>query len=696
MTQALRTDSRSSWPTRQDGRVSRLPELTAALTEATTRAVTAIAAVPGGWCPSLSPDGTEVAYVTDRSGAPRVEVASLAAEDHDWRVVSPRGHEAISVAWSPDGRYLAYLVSPGGSIRAELHVVRPDGTGHRLLAGGRPGETVFAGGWISPTCYSFSLADGRSPHAVVHLVDVDTGAFTPVPSTAGRGFFVVTSVSWDGRRVLARRGPRGHRHLVLAEVGAPAEQEPIRLLAADFPDETDDLGEDGRFTPHGRVFLRTNAGRDRMALASVPLDEDGVPGRMTVRAERDDADLEGYAIGADGRTAILVWNVGGTSELEVADLLDPAAGWTVPLPEQVLPGWSLQGDGRGMILELTGPCSPRSLYRVDLPGWDAGFAAVSGVDGGAVYTAGGISGGSGKDGASAPPLHLTDTPVAVPEDPPVSLRLGTAHRLAAMPSTADLPDLVLPTRQRYRAPDGTPLEGWLYRPRDAHGPEPTVISFHGGPESQERPAYGLLIQSMVSSGMTVFAPNVRGSSGYGRAFMESDDAAARPDSFQDIPATVDFLVDSGLARPGAIGVQGWSYGGYLVLTALTRWPELFAAGATHAGMSDLLSFFAETEPWMAAASVTEYGDPAGQADLLRALSPLTHLDRVRAPVLLVHGDQDTNVPVNESIRAHAALHAAGVPTDLLLLPGEGHTIVGAEQRTQLALSVTRWFSRWMG
>jgi dipeptidyl aminopeptidase/acylaminoacyl peptidase len=166
-------------------------------------------------------------------------------------------------------------------------------------------------------------------------------------------------------------------------------------------------------------------------------------------------------------------------------------------------------------------------------------------------------------------------------------------------------------------------------------------------------------------------------------------------SFQDVPATVDHLLENGIARQGSIGVQGWSYGGYLALTALARWPTMFAAGATHAGMSDLLSFFAETESWMAAASVTEYGDPVLEADLLRALSPLTHLHQVRSPTLLIHGDRDTNVPVGESIRAHVALKSAGVPTELLLLAGEGHTIVGAPRRAELALAICNWFVRWL-
>ena len=112
-------------------------------------------------------------------------------------------------------------------------------------------------------------------------------------------------------------------------------------------------------------------------------------------------------------------------------------------------------------------------------------------------------------------------------------------------------------------------------------------------------------------------------------------------------------------------------------------------------MSDLLTFFRDTEPWMAAASVTEYGDPETDEAILTELSPLHSLHLVRGPTLLVHGEQDTNVPVGESVQAHAALLAAGVPTELLLLPGEGHTIVGHDGRISSPLSIVEWHTRWL-
>ena len=606
--------------------------------------VVAIATVQGAWCPSLSPDGDRVAYITDRTGTPRVEVGFVDQVDGQAPVtVSGPDQEAISVAWSPDGKWLSYLVSPGGSIRAELHVVRPDGTGRRRLAGGGELETVFAGLWTAvPDRYVFSMADGRSPNASVMFVDVATGQIEPVASSVGIGFCVVNSVSVDGSRALVRCGPRNRRLLLLVDTHGSAA--PVRLLRRDFPDGGE-TGEDGRFAPDGRtVFLRTSAGRERAVLAAVPLDDAGEPGALTVVAERADADLEFYAVRADGDSAVLVWNCGGESQVEVRDLRTGVSR-PVSLPEPVMPGWSLARDGVTMIAEVTGPTAPRTLVALSLP--DSG-------------------------GGAAPPRRLLGLP------------------------TARLPDsLVTPSLQRYRSQDGLELHGWLYRPTGANAPGPAVISFHGGPESQERPAFSLLTQSLVAAGITVFAPNVRGSSGYGNAFMAADDGADRATSFQDVPATVDFLLQGGWARSGSIGVQGWSYGGYLALTALYLWPEMFAAGTTHAGMSDLLSFFAETETWMAAASVPEYGDPVLQADLLRVLSPLTHLAQVRSPTLLVHGECDTNVPVGESIRAHAALKSAGVPTELVLLPGEGHTIVGASRRAELALAICSWFVRWL-
>lgn len=598
-------------------------------------AVTGIAAAAGAWCPALSPDGSLVAYVTDRSGIPRLEVAEF-DERMPPAVVSQPGEEVVSVAWSPDGAWLAYLVSPGGSICAELHVVRPDGGDHRVVAGEDPRATVFAGGWTGPGSYACSIAPGDGPDADVVLVDAATGTRRTL---ARGGFLSVTSVSAGERFVLARRGPRAHRHVVVVD-GATGVQR--RLIGPGAPGGA--ASEDGRFAPDGRsVLVRASLPgapfTDRAGLVQVPLSEDGVPGEGRVVLSRPDADLDGYAVRTDG-TVLAVWNAGGITELRVHALSDGSSVREIPLPEPVMPGWSLSADGTTMVAELTGPRSPRALFRI-------------------------------------------------------SLDDGTPRPLQSAPPCPDRSGLVTPVRHDYLAPDGMPLSGWLYTPPGVRGPNRTVVTFHGGPEGQERPDWSPLAQSLVAAGFTVFAPNVRGSGGSGRTFLTADDGAAREASFADVRTTVDALVTARIAEPGRIGAHGWSYGGYLTLVALTRWPDLFTAGVTGAGMSDLRTFFAGTEPWMAAASVTEYGDPVADRDLLTALSPMTDLERLTSPVLFVHGDRDTNVPVAESVQAHQALQAMGAPSDLLLFPGEGHTIVGREHLVELGVRVAAWFDRWL-
>ncbi len=601
-------------------------------------AVAEIAGAAGAWCPALSPAGDRVAYVTDRSGIPRLEVLPVGGEAAALPlVVSGPEQEVVSVAWAPDGAWLTYLVSPGGSICAELHVVRPDGSDARLVAGEDPRATVFAGHWTRPGHYVCSIAPGTGPDADVVLVDVENGAHRTL---VRGGFLSVTAVSADERRVLARRGPRGYRHVVLADV---ATGETRRVIPLDRPGGI--ASEDGRFAPDGRsVLLRASLpgppGADRAGLVEVPLADDGALGEGRVVLCRPDADLDAYALRADG-SVLAVWNAGGVTQLQVHDRAGGAVLARVPLPEPVLPGWSLAADGATMLAELTGPHTPRGLWSVPLEGG------------------------------------------------------GTPARLHSLPRRPDRALSVEPVRLDYRAADGTPLHGWLYTPPDVHGANRTVVSFHGGPEGQERPAWSPVAQSLVAAGLTVFAPNVRGSGGQGRAFMCADDVAGREASFTDVPDTVGFLLESGLALPGRVGAHGWSYGGYLTLVALTRWPDLFAAGVSLAGMSDLRSFFAGTEPWMAAASVTEYGDPVADRDMLAAISPMTALDRLTAPVLLAHGDRDTNVPVAESVQAHQALQARDARSELLLLPGEGHTIVGRERVVELAERVAGFFTRWL-
>src|SRR5262249_23951834 len=163
------------------------------------------------------------------------------------------------------------------------------------------------------------------------------------------------------------------------------------------------------------------------------------------------------------------------------------------------------------------------------------------------------------------------------------------------------------------------LSGWLYKPASGSAPYPTVLSFRGGPEGQERPDLDSQYQALLSRGIADFAPNVRGSSGFGKKFVNHDNGAIRFDGVRDIKACVDAVGKAGGADPKRIGRLGGSYGGYMVLAGLTEYPDLFAAGADLFGVANFETFFKHTEPWIAAISKIEYGDPDKEADLLRRL-----------------------------------------------------------------------------
>ena len=282
------------------------------------RAVTGIAAAAGAWCPALSPDGSLVAYVTDRSGIPRLEVAELDERTPPAVVSAARrgGRLRRLVA----RRRLAGLPRQPRRLdlrRAARRAPRRQRPPRRRRRRTRAPPSSPAAG-PARAHYACSIAPGDGPDADVVLVDAATGAHRTL---ARGGFLSVTSVSADERFVLARRGPRAHRHVVVVDVATGVQR---RLIGLDAPGGV--ASEDGRFAPDGRsVLVRASLPgepfTDRAGLVQVPLSEDGVPGEGRVVLSRPDADLDGYAVRTDG-TVLAVWNAGGVTELRVHALSD--------------------------------------------------------------------------------------------------------------------------------------------------------------------------------------------------------------------------------------------------------------------------------------------------------------------------------------------------------------------------------------
>jgi dipeptidyl aminopeptidase/acylaminoacyl peptidase len=245
------------------------------------------------------------------------------------------------------------------------------------------------------------------------------------------------------------------------------------------------------------------------------------------------------------------------------------------------------------------------------------------------------------------------------------------------------------------ARDGLPLSGWYYRaPGRAPGqPAPCVIHLHGGPEEQERPVFNPLYHELSGRGLDIFAPDVRGSSGHGRSFVDADLGTGRFAAIEDVADCAAHIVEAGLADPRRLAVMGRSYGGYLVMASLVWHPELFRTGVAACGMSDFATFYAGTEPWIAESAAHKYGHPEHDRDLLHSLSPMTRIDALRVPVLTVHGEHDTNVPLGESEQFVRAARERGLEAELLLLRNEGHDFLRADSRRIFRRAAADWIER---
>ncbi|WP_432559884.1 alpha/beta hydrolase family protein [Granulicoccus sp. GXG6511] len=602
---------------------------------------------------SVSPDGSAFAHIIEVDGYPRAVQRYLTRTDATSApqvstsrfVKLPVQGPVRKVIHSPDSKWLACQVDPDGGERSQVWVVTNDPTdksawrineaedvnaelvgwdGHRIAITVEDDDCIGESRLVDPSTHEVEIVDRRRG-----------GRFAD---------------SWAGSH-LVRQGPRCDRSMVLLRPGRE-----IALLTRD-PGSTTDPGHilddqrpmrfphvtgwgdqlhpvhqvesEGEQDTYVRVVARTDHDANRLHLVLLTVTGAGVSRRTL--AERGDAELDDFVVSDDGSTAALLWNVdGGFSELQLLSLLDGSLLDPIPITGSVASEPSLSADGSLLAVTVEGPGLPRSV-------------------------------------------ELCST------------RTG---EWVDITRPARVPDLVRPVFRVLRARDGVELNGWLYCAPGQVGPGPVAVWFHGGPEGQARPEYSYIFPTLLSAGITVFAANVRGSSGFGREFVHADDGELRWAGITDGIDVARELINAGIADPERIAATGRSYGGYLTNALIAFHPGTFTTAVATCGMSDLTTFYANTEPWIGAAAVSKYGHPDHDADLLAALSPLRKVDAVDVPLLAIHGGSDTNVPVSESEQMVAALQARGKTAECVVIDGEGHDFTRPANR-QRAADLTR-------
>jgi dipeptidyl aminopeptidase/acylaminoacyl peptidase len=240
----------------------------------------------------------------------------------------------------------------------------------------------------------------------------------------------------------------------------------------------------------------------------------------------------------------------------------------------------------------------------------------------------------------------------------------------------DISNLLEPQLVTWKSFDGLTISGYLYKASSKFtGKRPVMINIHGGPESQSRPAFlGRLNYYLNELGISIIFPNVRGSSGYGKTFVDLDNGMKREDSVKDIGALLDWIADQPGMDSDRIMVLGGSYGGYMTLAVSFMYSDKIRCSLDVVGISNFNTFLRNTESYRRDLRRAEYGDERDpkMAEFFEAIAPANHTDKIRKPLFIVQGGNDPRVPYTESIQMKENIQKNGGTVWFLMAKDEGH------------------------
>jgi dipeptidyl aminopeptidase/acylaminoacyl peptidase len=564
--------------------------------------------VRGAGGASLGPDG-RLAFLIDTTGVNQVWTLD---EPGEWPTQRTFYDERVTFAtYSPERPELIFGMDEGGNERAQFYRLDDDGSEVTNLTR-HPDAKHNWGGW-GPDGDRFAFSSNRRDEGVFDI-------YVQGRDETGDEADLVRQT--DGWYTPAGFSPAGDR-LIVVQAHSSFDQDVYVLDVVS--------GETDHLTPHeGRVrygstewgpegeaiYCTSDHGTDTTYLARI----DAGSGDLDVVVEGGDWNVDGVSLDRDTGRLVYSRNVDGYTDLTAGEL-----------------------DG-GEVREHPEP---------DLPG----------------DLAGGVSFGPDAERFAVTAYGATDNPDVYLVD----VRTGDAERWTHA-STAGIPP------ESFRAPelvhigsfDGLAVPAFFSLPADTReGDTPVVVDIHGGPEGQRRPGFRSVKQYLLNRGYAVLEPNVRGSSGYGREYTHLDDVEKRMDSVADIEAAVEWLHDRPAVDPDRVAAMGGSYGGFMVLACLTEYPDLWAAGVDIVGIANFVTFLENTGEWRRSLREAEYGSLAADREFLESVSPIHHIDSIRAPLFVLHGENDPRVPVGEArqIVAEASEH---VPVRERIFEDEGH------------------------
>ena len=631
--------------------------------------------------PAVSPDGEWVAYTLRsedpdaETGETRIWMTAISGEE-EAIPMTRAGASASGPAWSPDGRYLSFLASWGEDAETQVwvldrrggearpltaveqgvsdHLWSPDGT--RLVLVVRDAEEEDST-WTSdrPEPWVIDrlqfkrdrvgyLTDDRPSH--LYVFDVEDGGLRQL--TDGRWSESDPVWSPDGARIafVSNRTDDPDTNsdsdvwVVPADTSEPVE-DPLRITTNPGSDGSPSWSPDGRWIAHTSVVEPELIWYATRHLAVSPADGSGGTRTLTLDLDRN---VSSPRFDADGSEIWVRVEDSAENHLAAVDVADGGVRWVTGGP------MSVQAADRGP--EGT---TVALVARTDLPG----------------------------------DLFRVDTP---DRSGPAFLQRLTAVNDSLL-SRIDLGEV---REERWESEPGVEVEGFVHLPPDYEPGRryPLLLRPHGGPVSQYSHSFNFEAHLFAANGYVVLTPNPRGSSGYGQAFSAALWANWGVPDFADVMAGVDHLIEEGIADPDRMGVGGWSYGGILTNYVITQ-TDRFEGAITGASEVLYIANYGHDhyqQQWEAELGLPWEGD---NRETWERISPFNRVEQVTTPTLVMGGEQDWNVPIQNSEQLYQALRRRGVPTELVVYPGQPHGIGPASYRRDRHRRYLEWYDRWV-
>jgi dipeptidyl aminopeptidase/acylaminoacyl peptidase len=590
-----------------------IPEAPEGLADKLDRYLNARQAVPLGW----SPKG-------------QLLIATRFADVDQLHLVEQAGgarrqltflHEPIAqAAFSPDPAHSAFvfLKDSGGNENAQLYYQRLGEPTAALLTDGKSvnGDPLWSNGGREVAFFS-TARDGRSYD--IYVVEPESGNLPRLAFTgdgSGASWSVLDWSPDDSRLLVLKKVSVAEGYLYVVDLSSGQKREVDASTV-----KTGVVG--AKFSRDGQgVYLISDRDAEFARLRYIGLYNN----EKTVLTGHIPWDIESLAISRDGHYLAYVSNEGGAGKLNILDLRTHSDLTPVRLPQSgIISSLSFDAEGKRLAFGFAAANQPRDAYVLDVA--DNRLEPWTRSEAGAV-----------------------------------DLSKFVLPRLAEFPS--------------FDRPDGKvrQIPAYVYEPSTA-GPHPVLISLHGGPEAQFRPGFDPWIQYVVNElGFAVVAPNVRGSTGYGKTYMSLDNGMLRDDAVKDVGAMLVWIALQKNFDAKHVAVEGGSYGGYLALATMVNYSDRLRGGIDVSGITDFVSFLTNTAPYRQNLRRAEYGD---ERDLdtrsyLRRISPLTNADRITRPLLVVHGKNDPRVPLSEAEQIVNKVRSKGGEVWYLLAADEGH------------------------